>query len=181
MGPAAAGGTNVDKYGIECGGVGTNYGRKTGKDWAAEFGTTAAMLCLLLLLPLGLGGVGVLEIVGIATKLICSATIWPVAVSKVLHEYDKPWGSLLGDRFQYGIASSPSARTGFLPGNRRRLPAAEKRVLVLKKRNISESEWRNNYLPCSSTDFVMWHCRAWFMSKIFHSMQHAACNIRTYH
>ena len=32
---------------------------------------------------IGLGGVGVLEIVGTATKLICPAEIWPVAVGPV--------------------------------------------------------------------------------------------------
>jgi hypothetical protein len=40
---------------------------------AGEVGITAAMLWPLLLL--GLGGVGVLEVVGTATKLICPVTI----------------------------------------------------------------------------------------------------------
>ena len=84
--------------------------------------TKSKYFCLLrpLICKCRLGGVrvGVLEIVGVATKLICPETIWPLAVGEVPHRCDKPW----------------SVWTGLLPGNRRRLPAAERRIMILVRK-----------------------------------------------
>ena len=102
---------------------------------------------------LGLGGVGVLEIVGAATKLICPATIWPVAVlGKVLH-----WCNKTVEDCQYGIAGSPLAWIWLLPGNWRRLLEATERRMLFRKIKMNISERRNNFLLFSSIDLVMWH------------------------